>query len=125
MQARVEVELDIFSGAPNPRWVLSSAEAYIFVKRLAALTRISARKPPGAALGYRGLIIQVTQWGDTQLIRIQNGSVHFSNGATNVYSHDKDRDLERWLLGTGKPHLEDELFQAAERELQRPPSSAP
>jgi hypothetical protein len=117
MEARVEVELDIFSGAPNPTWVLTSAEADVFVRRLAALTRISARKRP-EALGYRGLIVLLRQGADAQLIRIQNGAVHFSNGATNFYSYDRDRDLERWLLNTGKGRLKNELFQAVEREFR-------
>ena len=62
MPARVEVELDIFSGMPNPTWVLTDAEADSFVKQLAAA-------PPGPAtelsgnLGYRGFIVQVNARG--------------------------------------------------------------
>ena len=118
MPARVEVELDIFSGRPNPAWVLTSAEADSFVKQLAALPRTSASELSGA-LGYRGFIVHVTQGDNTQLIRIQTGAVHFSKGATNVHAYDKDRELERWLLNTGKPHLKNEFFQLAERELSR------
>ena len=83
MPARVEVELDIFSGMPNPTWVLTDAEADSFVKQLAAA-------PPGPAtelsgnLGYRGFIVQVTQGADTQLIHIQAGTIHISKGATQV-----------------------------------------
>jgi len=55
---------------------------------------------------------------NTQLIRIQNGAVHISKGATNVYATDKDRELERWLLNTGTPHLKSEIFQIAERDLR-------
>ena len=117
MWARGEVELDIFSGMPNPTWVLTNAEVDTFVKQLAALPRTSARELSGN-LGYRGFIVQVTQETDTQLIRIQTGLVHLSTDATNVYVSDEDRKLERWLLNTGKPHLKNEIFQVVEREFR-------
>lgn len=117
MPAHVKVELDIFSGMPNPTWVLTNAEADSFVKQLAALSRTSATELAGK-LGYRGFIVQVTQGPNTQLIRIQAGTVQISKDATNVYAYDEDRELERWLLNTGKPHMKNELFQIAEREFQ-------
>ena len=39
MPVHVEVELDIFSGMPNPTWVLTNAEADSFVKQLAAVSQ--------------------------------------------------------------------------------------
>lgn len=118
MPARCEVELDIFSGMPNPAWILTDAEADGFVKQLAALSRTSARELSGN-LGYRGFIVQCTQGADTQLIRVQKGIAHISKGVTNVHACDENRQLERWLLNTGRPHLKDELFQIAEREFRR------
>jgi hypothetical protein len=117
MPARCEVELDIFSGMPNPTWILPNAEAERFVKQLAALPRTSARELSGN-LGYRGFIVQCTEQANAQLIRIQNGIVHISKDATNVYVYDEDRKLERWLLNTGKPHLKNDLFQIAEGEFR-------
>lgn len=117
MSARVEVELDIFSGMPNPTWVLMNDEADSFLKQLAAEPRTAARKLSGN-LGYRGFIVHVTQGANTQLMRVQNGTVHISQGATTVYAHDENSELERWLLKTGKPHLKNELFQIAEREFR-------
>jgi hypothetical protein len=117
MPARIEVELDIFSGMPNPAWALTNAEADSFVERLAAMPRAAATELTGN-LGYRGFIIQVTQGAGTELIRVQTGTVHITQGATNLYGHDKDRELERWLLNTGKPHLKIDVFQIADRELR-------
>lgn len=117
MSTRVEVELDIFSGMPNPTWVLTDAEAESFMKQLAALPRTSAGELSGN-LGYRGFIVQVTQGTETRLIRIQGGTVHTSEGATTIYVNDEDRKLERWLLNTGKPHLKSEVLQSAEPELR-------
>jgi hypothetical protein len=117
MPARCEVQLDIFSGMPNPTWILTNAEADSFEKQLAALPRTPARELSGK-LGYRGFIVQCTQANNVQLIRIQNVAIHISKGATNVYVSDKDRELERWLLNTGRPHLKNEIFQIAERDLR-------
>jgi hypothetical protein len=113
MPPRCEVELDIFSGMPNPTWTLTNDEADSFVKQLDALRRASARELSGN-LGYRGFIVQCKQGANTQLIRIQNGTVHMTKGGMNVYVYDEDRELERWLLNTGRPHLKNGLFQVAE-----------
>ena len=112
-----EIELDIFSGMPNPTWSLTDSEEESFMKRLAALERTSSSELSGN-LGYRGFIVQCTQGEKLQFIHIQRGTVQISDNATEVYASDKNRDLERWLLSTGKPHIDDELFQIAEREVQ-------
>ena len=117
MPSRCEVELDIFSGMPNPTWILTNAEADSFMKQLSALPQIPARELSGN-LGYRGFIVQCMQGADTQLIRIQACTVHISKGATQVYTYDVDRRLEWWLLNTGRPHLKNEIFQIAEREFR-------
>jgi hypothetical protein len=117
MPARVEVELDIFSGMPNPTWVLANDQADSFVEQLAALSRTSARELSGN-LGYRGFIVQLTQGAGTESIHIQTGTVQISRGATKVYANDKDRRLERWLLNTGKPHMKNEVFEMVEREIR-------
>ena len=117
MAVHCETELDIFSGVPNPTWSLTDAEADRFLQRLAAA-------PPGPVtelsgnLGYRGLIVQVTHGADTQVIHIQNDAIHISKGATKTYARDGNRELERWLLGTGKPYLKDEIFQTVQREIR-------
>ena len=53
----VEVEVDIFSGMPNPRWTLSEADADVFLSKLAGLQKAVAR-PRSVNLGYRGLVVQ-------------------------------------------------------------------
>jgi hypothetical protein len=118
MPVHCEVELDIFSGVPNPAWSLTVAESENFVKQLSALAQTPARELAGN-LGYRGFIVQYSQGADMQLVRVQNGITHISRGTTNLYVRDQDRRLERWLLNTGKPHLKEELFQIADRELRR------
>jgi hypothetical protein len=121
MATHVEVELDIFSGMPNPTWVLTEAEADSFARRLAQLPESAAGELPGH-LGYRGFIVRVTEGARTQEVRIWAGAVHVSNGAA-IRAADQDRKLERWLLHSGRSHLSDELVEAVERDLQaRSPS---
>ncbi len=117
MAPRCEVELDIFSGMPNPTWILADAEADSFLKQLAALPPAPARQLSGN-LGYRGFIVQVAEGGGTELVRIQAGTVHISRGATTIYALDADRALERWLLNMGKPYLRSDIVEIVERELR-------
>ena len=116
MPTHCEVELDIFSGMPNPTWALTSADADNFVKQLKKLPSTSASELSGN-LGYRGFIVQCTKGAETQVIRIQTGIVHISKGVTVAYALDENRHLERWLLSTGKPYLNDELFQIVDRKI--------
>ena len=117
MPARVEVELDIFSGMPNPSWVLTAAEADAFEERLAGLPPSASRSLSGQ-LGYRGFIVQMTSAAATRLVHVQTGTVQISHVAKTAHFSDDARGLERWLLQTGKPHLKQALFEVVERDLR-------
>jgi hypothetical protein len=54
----VTVELDVFSGRPNPSWVLSASDAREVQGRLADLP-VAGGKLPDAKLGYRGFYLTV------------------------------------------------------------------
>ena len=121
MSARVEVELDIFSGNPNPVWILSGADGVLFLKKLAMLPRASARELHDN-LGYRGFIVRVINETEASLVRIslvriQNGTVQLSQNDNNVYYSDQNRHLERWLLNSGKLTLRSDLFKIVERDF--------
>lgn len=55
--ADVVVELDAFSGLPNPTWTLSAAEAGELAARLRDLPRADATLP-APVLGYRGFRVR-------------------------------------------------------------------
>lgn len=116
MHASVEVELDIFSGMPNPTWALTEVAADQFVEKLDALPRGEARDYQGN-LGYRGFVVQLVQPGGVRSVRIQTGTVQVSSSGTSVYLRDAQRELERWLLLTGRSRVKDEVFQAVLHEL--------
>lgn len=114
--ARIEVELDIFSGYPNPVWTLSEADSTTFLKKLAMLPRASYRELSNN-LGYRGLIAEVINETEETLVRIQNGTVELSQNGTIVYYCDENRHLEKWLLNSGEATLKSDLLKLVERDF--------
>jgi hypothetical protein len=93
--SNTQIELDVFSGRPNPTWSLTSAEADALETRLADLPRAAGPVPEGT-LGYRGFIVR-----DGILrIEIGRGLVIVRRGdATEIYQD--------------QHHAENHLFQQA------------
>lgn len=103
----VEVEIDITSGMPAPKWLLSPEEVKAVEQALGTLTPTdSASFFDG--LGYRGFVIQFSS--PDRLVRVQDGYVLIEeNGLQKTYV-DHDNQLEQWLLDASKPHIEPELY---------------
>lgn len=116
MSERVEIELDIFSGNPNPIWILSEAEATLFRQQLATLSEASPRELSGN-LGYRGFIVQLTNGTEQRIVRVQNGIVQISQDSTDLYYSDQNRSLERWLLDSGRASLRSDLFEMVKSQF--------
>jgi hypothetical protein len=116
ISSRVEVELDIFSGNPNPIWILPEVDGVLFLKKLAMLPKASATELSDN-LGYRGFIIKVINETGESVVRIQNGKVQFSQSGINIYNRDQNRNLERWLLNSGKTILRSDLYDMVERNF--------
>jgi hypothetical protein len=116
MSTKVNVELDIFSGNPNPDWTLPSEAGVLFLQKLKTLPSIPA-KDISNHLGYRGFSVQVVNGTEQSQVYIQNGMVQIITGTKKVYYSDQDRNLERWLLESGKPFLQNDLFRIVENDL--------
>jgi hypothetical protein len=88
--APILVELDIFSGRPNPRWPLSGREAQGLRDLHSGLPLGPDRVPAPPGLGYRGFTYDVNgaSW------RAYGGHVTRSDGATA-----SEPSVERYLLG--------------------------
>ena len=98
------IELDIYSGRPNPRWEVDG-EAESKLRRLLdglALATTPPPEPPG--LGYRGFV-----FGNSRAYR---GHV----AAGDALLADPDRSVERFMLERLPPELA-ELRPRLEREL--------
>jgi hypothetical protein len=116
MQMHVDVYLDMLSGMPNPKWVLTEVEENDFVARLATATATSSGTLPDG-FGYNGFVVVVKSGGRSQDFRIHNGIIYLLDGINPTRLQDKNRELERWLFKTGKPHLKKEQIQMIESAL--------
>lgn len=92
------VELDIFSGRPNPTWELSKEQADEFVSRLTNLPRCD-RVPSIGGLGYRGFEIRNLE-GRADLptrIRVLKGFIYLIDDDRPRCFED-EQGIEPWLI---------------------------
>src|SRR6187200_3434139 len=95
-----EVELDIFSGRPNPRWVLNPAEEAELLQRL--LDRAVPTAPMtvlDAKLGYRGFLVRASAATAAALAARGLPTAFRVRGALGATI---DASAERWLLFTSE-----------------------
>lgn len=97
MKSPTEVDLDVWSGRPNPTWTLTPEEEVELAKHLRDLEGIEkAVEPP--ALGYRGFVLS----SPGRRLRVYRGTLVLTevgeggeDGATHVFAD--SNGLERWL----------------------------
>lgn len=95
-RTEVTVELDIFSGRPNPSWTLAPPERDRLLRELRLRTREVAAPRSLPGLGYRGFVLRIAAGGTTEVITVGEGTIE-RNGALHP---DRDRAVERYLLRT-------------------------
>jgi hypothetical protein len=109
----LHVEVDIFSGRPNPSWELSAQEAQELLERVQRLPRSAAVGSVKQDLGYRGLIVTAdkNEAGGFDRLLVSDGIVLASaaNRPQQQFTDD-GRALERWLLKIAKGQIEDGLY---------------
>lgn len=96
----LQVELDIFSGMPNPTWILNPREERELVARLKADPSLMAPvTAPVAGLGYRGYIVQQVKEASTDAKSKDRPLPSlFRIGGP----YDKDAATSLWLLDTSE-----------------------
>lgn len=117
----IQVEVDVYSGRPNPRWNLSTEQAAEFLKMVQALPKRESDSALFEGLGYRGLKVTgsgLSQDGDTEIV-ISRGIVIMKEENRSQQFTDKGRAVERWLLQTGKGKLEDKLYEYLSEETSK------
>lgn len=115
----MRVELDVYSGRPNPAWNLTAEQGEEFLKLLRSLPKTSG----GAVrqgLGYRGVIVtadggKVTGYNS---IIVSDGIVLGNTDTGEEIFLDANRALERWLFNTGKGFIEKDTYTMIENELR-------
>ena len=116
------VTLDIFSGRPNPTWVLSDDHSEQLAERASAAQELTMQKPAGAlsGLGYRGFLVShVADAAPVQpAFHLHEGIIDSGPGQPNLVH--KDRELEKWLLSTAGAAVADEVRSHVETEIAKP-----
>jgi len=116
--ATSHIELDVFSGRPNPTWELSAADTATLIGMINSL----AQSPPvdlPTPLGYRGFLVTLDepQSGSAATIRAYQGIVEYQGRETRTYA-DTDKQVELWLLATARPHIDGQLYDSLLVEIE-------
>ena len=92
------VTMNIFSGRPNPRWILDDAAVSELRDRLNREPEQTAAAPAGnlIGLGYRGLEVRFDE--SPEPLHIHGGVVGTLAASPNLV--DASRDIERFLIST-------------------------
>ena len=117
----LEVELDIFSGMPNPKWLLSDREEKELLDRIIAEpTQISPAYTPDEqfSLGYRGLIVREIKTDESSWSKARLASASPLPNEFRVGSKPGAQAAAAWLLQTSEmdykqSRVTDELREVA------------
>lgn len=107
----MQVELDAFSGLPNPRWELTPDEGREFRRRLDGLPDLKGSGAARQDLGYRGLIVRSSGDDGAQVeeVLVSNGTVVWRTEDSERSFQDLNRELERWLVETMRGRVDERL----------------
>jgi len=122
----LEVTLNVYSGRPNPQWMLADEQETSFLSQLDQITQITLTKPPGVLprLGYRGFLVNRSPrspQGPLSLL-IQDKIVDFGQNQPNRIAD--NRDLELWLLSTARVEIPAKVRSFVTNELNQSPIDA-
>jgi len=118
----VQVELDAFSGSPNPVWQLDADLAVKILTRLRELQPSSQAGRSEGGLGYRGFVLRPDGGGSIEgydTISIAHGRVLAQRGDRLEILSDHDRTLEWLLLESAKAHVPEQVLQYIRSEIAR------
>jgi hypothetical protein len=116
----LEVVLNIFSGRPNPQWVLTPSQERKFLDLIDQASTPTDKKPPGVSprLGYRGFTVQSApdSYEEGVSLLIQDSIIDFGQLSPNRIA---DTDLERWLLETAGEQISNKVRTEVANELSK------
>lgn len=119
----VTVELDVYSGNPNPSWQLSQKEARELVDRVQAdLSLMAPMSAETGGLGYRGFIVNVSSDEEDASVAAAGLPAMFRIGG----HYDKSRTAELWMLETTQQHdagVDEELYEVSQEAITNTPFS--
>lgn len=102
---RAQVEIDIFSGRPNPKWELGRTDLVALLTLLRQTKKVKTRVDTSDGLGFRGFKVSFATRGGQRELYVRGNSV--SDGAKRF--SDDHKTIEKFLLGKMPPALHDQL----------------
>ncbi len=115
------ITLDIFSGCPNPQWVLSPKQESELEERMNSVTERTDSPPGGifSGLGYRGVSVQRAESLGKGGFEMFLGGGILDPGPKSANLKDRGGELETWLVNTAGsvllPDLMDHIHQRREK----------
>ena len=102
--SRVIVEIDVYSGRPNPTWVLRHKESVWILRQIRRLPSVDASTSvPG--LGFRGFVLHVQSAKREEVFRVHDCIIQTGE----KLCIDRDGTIERKLLAAIPSDLKTEL----------------
>ncbi|HVM81026.1 MAG TPA: hypothetical protein VMU06_18540 [Stellaceae bacterium] len=120
------VTMHVYSGVPDPQWVISGDDEQELRRLVASPAAASAAAAQEGVLGYRGFSVVDTAADPAapHLFKVQAAA-----GAVPSHSIAGAPEIEHFLLWTGHKHVSDELSTHVQAALQTPigvgPAAAP
>jgi hypothetical protein len=104
---RITVEVDVYSGRPNPSWQLNAVQARLVLRMLSGVSRPgrSGRSCELPSLGYRGLNLTIVEGERTSTWRVFNRCVDHDGRAFS----DAGARVQAFILRTMPPNLKSDL----------------
>jgi hypothetical protein len=117
----LQIELDAFSGRPNPRWEPTGDQTANFLARFHALKPSPGSHAPPDSLGYRGFVVTANGGtvGGYDEVRIYRGLVFARRGDRAETFIDSERALENWLFDSLQGHVPESVLQYIKSEIKR------
>lgn len=109
----MNVELDIFSGRPNPVWSLSEKQVNEMDAIIETLPATTASVPTRPGLGYRGFVVTGLPE-PARRLDVFEGFVAIAGGGRTEFRSDRERKLERFLLDSAGAELSDAIRRRVE-----------
>lgn len=112
------VEVDLYSGRPNPSWSLTPEEVAQLIKRIDGLAPADEVEPP-AQLGYRGLRFRLYAGGrEIASAESFDGHLRFKDPEGLRHLADPGGEVERWLLETGRGKIEPQVYETLRNQAE-------
>ena len=114
------VELDVYSGQPNPRWKLDDKICQDVLEEISHLTTESTKIPRPDPLGYRGLsvIMDIAPSGKHEEFHRVARYVFLRHERMESVCIDDNRRIEQKLLASGMRSSDKELRALVSQNIQ-------